>query len=119
MSEDTTVSFSLEVNVQKAYEDIRRLQTILYRVAGLLRRAGLPEEYDRLIAAVQRTIAALNMLRLTIAAFYASTGPIGWGLALVSLLGTATTAGPVMQEWAAISRDAVSDMQRRGMLPHQ
>lgn len=117
MSMDETVSFSLEVNVEPANVELRRLQTLLFRTLNLMRRANLPEDLDRAIAMMERTIATLNQLRLTIAAFYAASGPIGWGLALVALIGTASSAAPVMQDMAQAGRDAVADMRRRGMLP--
>jgi len=79
--EDHTVSFSLEVNVEPAYENIRRLETILYRYLGLLRRLGLPPEQEKLIREIQITITLLNQLRLTMIAVQAASGPIGWALA--------------------------------------
>lgn len=89
--EDHTVSFSLEVNVTKAYENIRRVQTILYRTISLLRRMGLPEDVDDAIAHIQKLISILNMLRLTMIAVQAASGPIGWAMAAVSVGGTAVT----------------------------
>lgn len=96
--EDHTVSFSLEVNVEAAYEDLRRLETILYRSLALMRRFGLPEEVDDAIFKIQRLIAMINMLRLTIAAFQATMGPIGWALAFVGAAGTALTVAETSVE---------------------
>lgn len=83
--EDHQVSFSLEINVEQAYQDIRRVQTLLYRTLGLLRRMGLSEEIDEAIAQIQRLIAILNSARLAIAALEAASGPIGWALAAVQV----------------------------------
>jgi len=87
--EDHTVSFSLEVNVEKAYENVRKLQTILYRTLGLIRRMGLSEELDAQIAQIQRVIAIVNSLRLTYAALQAARmaagDPVAWAMAGVSV----------------------------------
>ena len=84
-TEDTTVSFSLEVNVEKAYEDIRKLEMLLYRIIGLFRRLGMPEDVEQAIIKVQKAIAILNMYRLTVAAAQAAAGPIGWALLGISV----------------------------------
>ena len=96
--QDYQVSFSLQVNIEDAYEEIRRLQTVLYRIMGLLRRMGLPEEIDEAIAKIQRLITILNTLRLTIAALHAAAGPIGWLLAGVSMITTGATISEYIME---------------------
>lgn len=96
--EDHTVSFSLEVNVQKAYENVRQLQTILYRTFALWRRAGLPEDVDEAISKIQQIISLLNQMRLTAIAAYTATGPIGWALALVGAAGTVATTVEMMED---------------------
>lgn len=89
MSIDETVSFSLEINVEKAYEDLRRYQTLLYRGLGLVRRlTGGDENLEHAISLMQRAIAITNQLRLAMIALHAASGPVGWALALVGL-GTA------------------------------
>jgi len=85
--QDETVSFSLEVNVEKAYEEIRKLQTVLYRTLSLMSRLGMPEDVEKGIALAQRLIATINALRLAIIALQTASGPIGWALALVGLAG--------------------------------
>ena len=91
--QDATVSFSLEVNVEKAYENIRRLQTVLYRALGLLRSMGLPEDVDAAIREIQNLIMILNQLRLTMIAVQAASGPIGWAMAGISTISTLMTTG--------------------------
>ena len=82
MSEDHTVSFSLEVNVEKAYEDVRRLQTALSRSLSFVRRLSGSESLDEMISKCQRAIAIANQLRLALAALQAarlaSGDPIAW-----------------------------------------
>lgn len=87
--EDHTVSFSLEVNVEKAYENVRRLQTVFYRTLSLARRMGLPENLEAQIRVIQRLINILNQLRLAYiavrAARMAAGDPIAWAMAGVSV----------------------------------
>lgn len=116
MSIDETVSFSLEVNVEKAYEDIRRVQTVLYRTIGLIKQMSGDENMDNLINKAQAGIATLNQLRLTIIALQAASGPVGWALALIGLMGTMGTAGPMVRDvmgWTGSSRDRLL-MEARG-----
>ena len=89
---DEGVSFSLEVNVETAYENIRKIETVVYRLFGLFRRLGLPEKIDDAIMKVQRLIAVLNSLRLTIIALQAASGPLGLALALMGLATTAISS---------------------------
>jgi hypothetical protein len=85
---DESVSFSLEVNVTKAYEDIRRLQTVFYRTLGLVRRLSGDENLNRTIDIMQRAIATANRLRLAMAALQAARmaagDPIAWATAGIS-----------------------------------
>jgi len=86
---DETVSFSLEVNVEKAYEDVRRLQTILFRSLGLVRRLSGSEDLNQAIAVIQRAISIINRLRLALAALQAARmaagDPLAWILAGISI----------------------------------
>jgi len=91
-----TVSFSLEVNIQEAYEDIRRVETILFRTLNLVQRLSGDEKLDAFVSKLQRLIMIVNQARLTIAAFQIVAGPIGWGLAIVGLAGTALTIAEEM-----------------------
>lgn len=83
------VTFHLTVDTTKALHQIRMLETLLNRTLSLMRRFGLPEDVEKGIMEVQRLIAALNALRLTILAVQAASGPIGWAFAAVGAVGTA------------------------------
>jgi len=99
LSEDAIVSFSLEVNVEKAAEDLRKIQTIAYRVAGLLRRTGLlPKQIDDYMMKLQRAIMLMNQARLAAIAFHAAAGPIGWALAGVGFATLALDAGDFVMD---------------------
>lgn len=92
-AEDHTVSFSFEINLEPAMENLRQYQTLLYQTMALARRFGLPEDIDSAISKMQRMIMIANQLRLTIIALEAASGPVGWALAGVGLLTTAVTTG--------------------------
>ena len=85
MSEDHQISFNLELNVEQALSEVRRLETLLFRSLGLLRRLGLPEDMRKGISDLQRMIMTIRMLHTAIIALQGATGPIGWALALVGL----------------------------------
>ena len=86
---DETVSFSLEVNVQAAYEEVRRLQTVFTRTLGLASRLTGDENLKEGIATMQRAIAIANQLRLALAALQAARlaagDPLAWALAGLSV----------------------------------
>jgi len=78
MSEEHTVSFSLELNTEMTYSELRKLETVLYRTLGFMQKMGLPPEVDGAIQAIQRLIMNIRLLQITIHAFEMATGPIGW-----------------------------------------
>jgi len=90
MSEDTTVSFSLEVNVGKALDDVRRLQTVLSRSLALVRKASGSEDLNNFIDALQKAIAWINKLRLALhalqAARMAAGDPLAWAMAGIAVV---------------------------------
>lgn len=102
MVRDEDVSFSLEVNVEKALGDLREVQTVLYRTIGLLRQLGLPKEVDAVIRKTQQLIAITNALRLALIGLYMSSGPVGWVLGAIGLasglIATATFAESLYDE---------------------
>ena len=96
--EEHVISFSLEVNVDDLYQNIRRVQALIFRTISLLRRMGLPEEVDAAIVKLQRLITILNMARLTIIAYQAASGPIGWAMFAVGAAATIASAGDLIME---------------------
>lgn len=78
MSEEHNIVFNLNIDVEESVRELRRIETILYRYLGLMRRFGLPENIDEAVMRIQRLIAVLNLLRATLIAVQAASGPIGW-----------------------------------------
>jgi len=97
MSEET-VTFNLELNVESAISSVRRLETLLFRTLGLLRRLGLPEDIEAVIFKLQRLVMVIRMAHTAIIAFQAASGPIGWALALVGLAAAAASTASMMME---------------------
>lgn len=95
MSIDETVSFSLEINVGPAYEEIRRLETVFSRSLGLASRLTGSEDLRQSIAVMQRAIAIANQLRLALAALQAARmaagDPLAWAMAGVAVAGAAVS----------------------------
>jgi len=93
--EDHTVSFSLEVNVEPAFTDVRKLQTVLYRTLGLVERAAGNKNLTELVRQMQKAIMIANQLRLALlavqAARMAAGDPLAWAMAGISVAETAFT----------------------------
>ncbi len=90
--DDQTVSFSLEVNVEEAYTNIRRLQTALSRSLSLVERLSRGKDLPALIVETQRAIRITNQLRLALAALQAlrmaAGDPLAWAMAGVAVAET-------------------------------
>jgi len=85
MSEEETVTFNLEINVEQTYNELRKAELVLYRYLGLARRAGLPEDISRALGFIQRQIMFVRMLTTSMIALnlaMSSGSPAGVLLAL-------------------------------------
>lgn len=85
MSEET-VTFNLEIDVSRTYDNVRKLETLLFRSLGLARRLGLPEEISQQIYLIQRLIMVIRMAHTAMIAFEAASGPYGWALATIGIV---------------------------------
>lgn len=93
------ITYNLEINTSKATKAMFQFQLALYGVLGILHRLGLPEPIDAAIVKVQRLIAALNMLRVTLIATQAASGPLGWAMAGVSIAGSVLGVADLAMEF--------------------
>jgi len=96
--DDYQVSFSLEVNVEQALTDVRKLQTVLYRTLSLLQKFAGEGNVGDAIRKFQRLIMITNQLRLALIALNAASGPVGWALALVGVASFAVTTSEFMYD---------------------
>ena len=85
MSEQHEIEYALTVNIEDATNQIRSLERMLFRALSLARRMGLPEDISQGIDAIQRMITTVRMLRLSLLALQAASGPVGWATALMGL----------------------------------
>ena len=95
---DQTVSFSLELNVEQGMEDSRKLLMVASRALSLLERTGLlPEEAERTIAQLRRSLALLNQIRLMMLAIRSAEGPVGWMIAGLSIAEVAVSSADFLE----------------------
>jgi hypothetical protein len=100
MSTDETVSFSLEINVEEAMVELRKAQTALFRLLGLLRKHFGDDRFDAVISKIMELITVINQARLALAALQiamAGAGPVGWLLAGVGVLSAISSADTLMR----------------------
>lgn len=103
MSEET-VTFNLDLNVEKAFSASRRIELIIFRALGLWNRLcrllGVPPDSPLItitqkaqeIAMVARTIHTSVVL------IEAASGPLGWAMAGLSIASTALTVSEVVYD---------------------
>ena len=88
MSIDETVSFSLEVNVGKAEDEVRRLLTVLNRTFSLANRMFGTENIPEGIKLMQKATTIANQLRLAYRALQAvrlaAGDPLAWAMLVIS-----------------------------------
>ena len=98
--DDTTVSFSLEINLEPALTSVRKFQTVAYRSLGLIRRMSGDEKLDAFIMKCQRAITVMNELRLAYASFMAlrmaAGDPLAWAQAAVATAGVVVSVANEM-----------------------
>lgn len=81
MSEET-VTWNLRVDASQAAEGVAELNKLLTTYVALSRRLGLPPEIDLLIRKVMQGKIAVETLMRSIQLFYATSGPLGWAIAI-------------------------------------
>jgi len=100
MSEET-VTFNLEINLEPTYAEIKKFETVLMRSLSLLRRMTGSKDVATAINAIQRLITIIRMLQVTMLAFQAATGPLGWAYLTVTAISTGFYALDPMLEMNA------------------
>ena len=103
MSEET-VTFNLELNVERAFESSRRIELLLFRVLGLwgriCRMLGLPEDSPAvtIVQRVQQVVMVIRQLHTASILIQAASGPIGVAFAALGLAGMALTTGDLLYD---------------------
>jgi uncharacterized protein YigA (DUF484 family) len=88
----------LEAKAASLEKRLLALQTAAYGILAILRRMTGDENVAAAIAKIQQLIATINMLRVSIMALEAVSGPIGLTLAGISLVGALITTADMMAE---------------------
>ncbi len=88
-SQNTEIQYSLTVNTEIAYRDVRKLEISLMRILGYIQRlAPNDPNLDKLINTMQSAIMTMRSMQIALLAVQAAAGPVGWLYA-----GTAIAAG--------------------------
>jgi hypothetical protein len=104
VSEQELVIFNLELNVEKAFSNVRKIEMLAYRALGLLGRInkllGLPEDspFNQMVIRVQRLTMIIRTLHTSAVMLQAASGPIGIAMAGVGI----ATSAVVMAESAGM-----------------
>lgn len=105
MPESEELVFDIKADITQATREFKDFNNVLsqsisalYGTMALMRRMGLPESQQEALRDLMRIISLLNMARTSILALQAASGPIGWAMAGIGLLGTALTASEFFME---------------------
>lgn len=102
MSEEHSVIVNLELNVNAALDNARRIETLMYHCLSLANRLGLPENIRNAITMVERWTMAVRLATtasaLLQAARMAAGDPLAWGFAIVGTASAAVYMGDLMME---------------------
>lgn len=105
---EETVTFNLELNVEKAFDSSRRIELILFRVLGLwsriCRMLGVPEDAPvvQLIERVQRLVMVIRQAHTAIVLLETASGPIGWAMFALGAGGAALATIDTAQQWGSM-----------------
>jgi hypothetical protein len=85
MSLTEEIQYSLTINTEVSYNNLRKLETVLMRVFSYIEKlSGGDPNLSKLINTIQAAIVALRTLQLAMRAVQAASGPIGWAYAATS-----------------------------------
>ena len=98
MSTIDEIGIELSINVNEtSYSELRKLESILYRTMGLLKKFSGSEELDKAVAQVQRLIAVVRAAQIAYHALQmarmAAGDPLAWASFAVSAVSATVMAG--------------------------
>lgn len=86
---NTEIQYSLTVNTEIAYNDIRKLEIVLMRCLSFASRLTGDENLKNSLRIIEKAIMTLRTLQITIKAtqlaMAGSMGPLGWAYAATSM----------------------------------
>ena len=93
ISADAGIQYSLAVNTEMAYSDVRKLEIVIMRCLEYAQRLTGDENLKNGIQTIQQAITALRSLQIAIRQLEIASGPLGWALALTSAVAAGASAG--------------------------
>jgi len=92
---DVEIQYSLTLNTELAYNDLRKLEITFMRIFSYLRKMTGDERIDAAMRKVQQFITLLRTAQIAMRALDVATmtNPIGIAFALTTLVATAIAAG--------------------------
>ncbi len=86
---NTEIQYSLTVNTEMTYSELRKLETVLMRVMGYVQRFSGNTDLNKFLEMIQKLIVTVRSLQMAIRALQLASGPIGWAYAATTIAGTA------------------------------
>ena len=87
MSEQAEIQYSLTVNTELTYNELRKLETVVMRVLNYVERlSGGNPSLQKLINTIQSTIVAIRSLQIALRSLEMASGPIGWAYAATGII---------------------------------
>jgi hypothetical protein len=97
VSVNQQIEFSLALNAEMSYNELRKLETSLVRILSMVSRFTGGENITRAIRTVERMIMTLRTLQIAIRAVEMAAGPIGWLYAATTVAAAGFTVYDAMQ----------------------
>lgn len=98
MSEENTIQWTLAVNTEMTYSEIRKLEITLIRTLAYAQQLTGDPNLKKGIQTIQSAVIALKTLQQTIRAVELASGPIGWAYAAVTAFTTTIAMGNLMMQ---------------------
>jgi multidrug transporter EmrE-like cation transporter len=96
---EIAVNYLLSINIEPSYTNLRKLEVILFRNLNYLKRlTGGSEDVNKAIEGIQRLIMILRTAMITLKAFEAAAGPVGWAYAITTGVGLVLTSGDLVYD---------------------
>jgi len=89
----------LKETIHELGEESHKMQLLGAGLIGLARKLSGSEDLNKVLALIQQVIYAYQVLQRTIQLFYATSGPLGWIMGGVSVLGQAFTVSEVFRSY--------------------
>jgi hypothetical protein len=93
MGEQNEIQYSLTLNTEMAYSDVRKLEIVLVRCLSYASQLTGDPNLKKGIQTIEQAIMSLRMLQIAIRQAEIAAGPIGWALALTSGIATGASFG--------------------------